>query len=231
MRCLHLRAVVEKFRGGEAITIRRTAHLVQSDHAVVAVEGCVFHAFCHHGRSELLKPIDKFGFEWPARTQQQHISDEVEQTGVEIGPVALGPFHALGDFLTIFFRDLIAVRHDIGSVDREAGSDFADSAPDFCSREVAAIAVVFADFDEQTGEAIHIAAQRFLLDIELLVVGNGWKIGRLLREITVDLRQLFQTIRLHQPDHCKRSGSRSRWFLRSASFREGILRARESFLQ
>ena len=83
-----------------------------------------------------------------ARTQGQHIADEVHQARIEVGPAELRLGHGLVDFLAVFIGNLIARRHDIGSVDGEAGSDLAQGAANLGARVVAAIAVVLADLDK-----------------------------------------------------------------------------------
>src|SRR5256885_4020204 len=43
-----------------SVALRRSAHFVQTDHAIEAVECRVFHALGHHRRSELLEAQQKF---------------------------------------------------------------------------------------------------------------------------------------------------------------------------
>ena len=89
--------------------------------------------------------------------------------------------------MAIFFGDFVAIRNDVGSVNAEAGSRLADGAADFGARVVAAIAIVLADAEEEVGEAVYVAAERFMLDSEFLIVCDGIEVGRLLGEVTIDL--------------------------------------------
>src|ERR1700733_9416365 len=143
--------------------------------------------------------MHEFGFEGAASTHEQHISNEVEQTCIEFRPFALGFVDCSGDFLAIFIRDLVPLRNYVRSVDSKSGANFANRPPDFSARKITAIAVVFADFDEKAGEAVHVAAKGFQLDVELLVVGYCGKIGWLVCKFRVNLRHLFQPIRVRKP--------------------------------
>ncbi len=68
------------------------------------------------------------------------------------------------DLGAVFVGDLVAFRHHVGAVNREAGGDFANGAPDLGTCIVAPVAIVFAYFDEQARQAIHVAAQGLVFD-------------------------------------------------------------------
>ena len=174
------------------------ADLVETDHAVVAVEGRVFYALGHDGRGELLKALDELGFKRAARAKQQHLGDEVEETGVDIGATLVGALDGVEDFVAVIVGDFVTIGNDIGSVDAEAGSCLADGAADLGACVVAAVAIVLADAEEEVGEAVYIAAESFLLDSELLVVRDGVEVGRFPGEVAVDVCELAQAIGMHE---------------------------------
>jgi len=67
-----------ELRCREAIVPGCATDFVETDHTVVAIEGCVFNALGHDGRGELLEAVDELSFERTARAEKQHFTDEVE---------------------------------------------------------------------------------------------------------------------------------------------------------
>jgi len=177
---------------------RSATDFVETNHAVVAVEGGVFYTLSHHGRSELLEALNELGFKRTAGAKEQDFADEVEEAGVDIGTTLVGAFDGLENFAAIFVGDFIAVGNDVGSVYAEACGCLTDGAADFGARVVAAVAVVLADAEEEVGEAIYIAAEGFLLDGEFLVVSDGVEVGRFLGEVTVNVREFAEAIGMHE---------------------------------
>ena len=92
--------------------------------------------------------------------------------------------------LDVLVGDLIAVRHDVGAIDREAGCDFADGAANLGAREVALVAAGLADLDEEGGEAVDVAAESLLRDVDLLVVREDGERRCVAGELCVVLAEL-----------------------------------------
>jgi hypothetical protein len=58
---------------------RVAADLVQRYQPIEAVEGRIFHAFCHYRTGELLKAHDQLALKLAAHPQQKEIKAEAEQ--------------------------------------------------------------------------------------------------------------------------------------------------------
>src|ERR1700733_10000877 len=98
MLCLHLCAPVVEFLQAYAVSVGSTAHFVQSNHAVEAIERGVLNALRHHGRSELLKALQTFCLNLAAASQREHIANKVEKVWGDICPVCFGNLDGVSDF-------------------------------------------------------------------------------------------------------------------------------------
>ena len=69
---------------------------------------------------------------------------------------------ALVDRELVFFDNLASRWNNVRPINCESRRDFTDRAPDFGSRVIPAVAIVFADLDKNLGQPIHIASQGFM---------------------------------------------------------------------
>src|ERR1700685_4542188 len=155
---LHPRTMRVELVEGGSVALRCAAHFVESDHPVVAVECGILQTLCHYSGCELLKAKQKFSFDSSARAQCKHIANEVEKVRRKIGSLCLRDRYRIRNLLFIFFRNLVAYRRNVGSVDGEARGNLANGAPNLGARVVAAIAVVLAYHNKQLRQSVDIAA-------------------------------------------------------------------------
>src|SRR5438309_1533351 len=90
----------------------------------------------------------------------------------------------------IFVGDVTTSRLNVGSIYVEASGDLTYSSAHFCSRVIALVPIRFTDVDKQRSQAVNVAAQRLLSDVDLLLVRNEIEINWLLRELRVNSSKL-----------------------------------------
>ncbi len=202
---LHALVVGVEVGDGDAVFAGIGTDFVEAGEAVEAVEGGVLDALGHDGRGELLEAEDELGLERAGDLEGEHVLEEVEESGVDLGTVIARALDGAVDDCAVFAGDFgRAGRHaerglptgeDVGAVDGEAGGEFSDGEPDVGAGGVALVAVGLADIDEDAGEAIDVGAEGLLGDINLLVVRDGREGGGLRGEAGVDIGELLQAAR------------------------------------
>src|SRR5438105_2660512 len=200
---MHPRVVRVKLRNAEPVRPRIASDLAHRHEPVIAIEGCVLYALRHNRRRELLEAHQKLRFLSPLHFHCQNGTYEVEQASINILPVLLGTLCGVVNEFPVFIRDLSAGRLNVAAIDVEARCNLANGAPHLGPRVVTLIAVGLAYLHEETGQPVHITAQRFLSYVDLLFVRNRIKVRRLSCKVLVNVIELLHALRPDQ--HAERS--------------------------
>ena len=136
---------------------RIVAHVVERTQREVAVEGRVFDALGHHGARYLLEAADEllalaaaFIIEPRRLLEQQHVANEVEGAGRDVGGMPLRLGHGTDDEAAIALRDF--ARPQISAIDGEAGDDLAQGMAKRVQREVAEAAMPLGQVADSAAE-------------------------------------------------------------------------------
>ncbi len=126
---------------------------------VIVVEDGILDPLGHHWSGVLLKPHDELRFERPAHTEQQQVTQEIEEVGINVGPLAFCRFDGLGDVVGVTLADMPRSGRTLGSINREAGDDFPQHHVQLAAGVVAVALLTLADLGEQEGQAIDVASK------------------------------------------------------------------------
>jgi hypothetical protein len=135
------------------------AHFVERHQAVEGVERRVLHAFGHRRPGQLLEAHHQLGLEVASDTPQQDVAEEIEKIRIEVRADGFGRLDRRGRIPHVIVLHLVVLCSYVGTVYWEAGGHLAQRLVQLMARVVAITPMPLADVEEQSREAVDVAAQ------------------------------------------------------------------------
>src|SRR5216684_6167103 len=144
--------------GSELVGI--PTNFVKRHHAIEGVEGGILDALRHHGRRGLLETHRKLSRAIAGNAQSQNFVEKIKKARIQIRPVQFRFLDRSRDMPLVVEIDRARLSH-VGSIHTEACQRRAQSLMNDVTAVVAMQQVVLTYVEEQAGEAVDIAAERF----------------------------------------------------------------------